>query len=301
MPAALGLLAMSMGQPRTAQGDVPAGSYVQEIDAWHAGRIQRLESEGGYLSLVGLHRLRDGVNTVGSDSTNNVRLVEKAPAKVGSITLSEEGAVLDVVPGVEALYDGESVISLEMISDASGDPTIVTMGTVSFYVIQRRELWLLRVKDTDSYARTHFNGIERYPVAEKWRVTARLEPDASDQSVPVPNQLGYVEELNSPGTLAFDIDGTMYRLRPVDGKYGGNPGTLWLIFGDATSSVTTYGGGRYLYTELPAEDGTVVIDFNKAYNPPCVFSPYATCPLPPKGNILDLAVEAGEKDYQTLH
>jgi uncharacterized protein (DUF1684 family) len=142
--------------------------------------------------------------------------------------------------------------------------------------------------------RAAFSGIDHYPVDPTWRLRARLEP-ARDFTIAVPDVLGDVQDEVSPGTVVFEVDGREQRL---DALEGGPNGELWLVFGDATNGVTTYGGGRFLYTSAPAADGSLWIDFNRAYNPPCVFSPYATCPLPPAQNRLAVAVEAGERTYE---
>jgi uncharacterized protein len=287
--AAGGLAAGCGREPKVAT--TPA--YVAEVDAWHAQRIERLRAETGWLTLVGLHELDTGrVNSVGSDSTCGVRLVAKAPARVGDLAFAGGTWVFAADPGaVVTIADSSAapVAAIAMHTDKAGAPTVLDCGTLQFFVIDRDGTFFLRVKDRDSDVRRGFQGVDRYPVEARWRVTARLEPGPA--TVKVPNVLGQESDEPSPGVLVFRLGGRECRLTPT-----GSPGEeLFLVFGDATNGKGTYHGGRFLSTPAPAADGTVVLDFNEAYNPPCVFTPYATCPLPGKANTLAVPVEAGEK------
>jgi uncharacterized protein len=272
--------------------ETPA-AYVAEVDAWHAGRVERLRSDTGWLTLVGLHELDPArVNTLGSDPAATVRLVDKAPARVGELASLDGRWTFAAEPGAAVtLADSAStpVTALEMVTDRAGAPTTLACGPLVFFVIERQGAFFLRVKDRESEVLRGFAGIDRYPVDARWRVQARLEPGPG--TVKVPDVLGHETEEPSPGTLVFKLDGRECRLTPT-----GRPGeALFLVFGDATNGQGTYGGGRFLSAPAPAADGTVTLDFNQAYNPPCVFTPYATCPLPGKGNTLKVAVAAGEK------
>ena len=181
--------------------------------------------------------------------------------------------------------------SIDLRPDIPGPPTIVSVGDLRFHVIERGDKRFLRVKDTRHPRLAGFEGIERFPVEARWRVPARIEPFDPPRGVMVPNVLGQLEESPSPGELVFELAGRECRLTPI-----GAPGEdLFIIFADRTSGDATYGGGRFLSASAPDSDGRVVLDFNRAVNPPCVFSPFATCPLPPRGNILEVAVTAGEK------
>ena len=270
--------------------------YVARIDAWHAGRVARLTSETGWLTLVGLHPLVSGPNTVGSAPEANVQLVAAAPPRLGRIDVGGDGSVrfqADPAAGVRLHDDpsGDPVTSLDLATDAGGDPTVLAVGTLVMHVIDRGGRLYLRVKDTRAEALRTFTGIDRFPVDPRWRVTARLEP--GPDTVPVPDVLGGTSDEPSPGTLVFTVDGTACRLVPT-----GAPGEgLFIVFGDRSNGPQTYPGGRFLSTEPPAGDGTVVLDFNQAVNPPCAFSDFATCPLPPAGNTLSIAVTAGEKRW----
>lgn len=274
-------------------------AYIAHIDQWHAGRVEGLRREDGWLTLVGLHPLHAGVNLLGSGEGTDVRLITKAPQQVGAITIGPGQILFAAHPGVEVFQQesesAEPVVSREIQSDNPGPPTILRTGSLLFHVIARGDLKFLRVKDTQAEVLQHFEGIDRFPVDDRWRVTARIE--AGPATIKVPNVLGQIDEVASPGILVFKIKGRAYRLTPQ-----GVPGEgLFIVFGDNTNGQTTYAGGRFLSTEPPAPDGTVVLDFNRATNPPCVFTSYATCPLPSVDNLLDVAVEAGEKMWGAPH
>ena len=272
-----------------------------ETAAWHTKRLERLRSETGWLTLVGLHPLVAGANSLGAADDNAVVLTAAAPARVGTITLGDAGIEFAAAPGVEAhLYvDGtvqSAVFAAGTIkSDAEGSPDQIAVGSLVFYVIVRGDQAYLRVKDRQSPVLLGFRGIDRYPVKRSWRVPAKLEGEPG--TVEVVNVLGQVTVESSPGLLVFQAGGQTCRLRPT-----GEPGEgLFVVFGDATNGQGTYPGGRFLATDPPAEDGTVMLDFNRAYNPPCVFTEYATCPLPGPQNVLPIAVTAGEKMWGTGH
>ncbi len=278
---------------------LPAGdtaAYKAEITRWRANRIERLKREDGWLTLVGLFWLSEGENPVGAGSGNRVTLPRRAPERLGSLRLSAGTVTANLDPSAGATSEGRPVSTLTLKPDtAEGGPTIVRLGTVSFYVIARGSRLGIRVKDSNSASRREFRGIDSFPIDPKWRIAARMERSAAPRKIPVPNVLGEVTQEPSPGTLVFEIRGREFRLEPVleEGE-----SDYFVIFGDATNGRETYGGGRFLYVSPPDVEGRTVIDFNKAYNPPCVFSPYATCPLPPPQNKLPIAIEAGEKNYE---
>jgi len=270
-------------------------SYVSEIDTWHAERIERLRSEDGWLTLVGLHPLHDGANVVGSVADADVRLPDKAPARVGVITIDKTEPVFTAQAKSGVLVNGEAVTSAPLLTDMQDDTTMLTVGTLSFYVIERDGALYVRVKDRESAVRRDFTGVDRFPVDDYWRIEARLIPHDPPRGLMVPNALGHVTEEPSPGVLIFEMEGKTRTLTPT-----GEPGeSLFIVFADYSSGRETYGGGRFLSADPSDENGIVVLDFNKAVNPPCAFTPYATCPQPPEGNTLDLLVEAGEKNWGT--
>jgi uncharacterized protein (DUF1684 family) len=274
-----------------AKGPDPA-AYRKEVEAWREKREAGLKKEDGWLTLVGLYWLKPGENRFGSDPGNPVILPEgKAPAVAGSLNLEGETVHLNVQPGVALTADGKPVTPGMTVSpDASGKPTILQLGSLSFYVIKRGDRLGVRIKDKTSPMLTHFKGIDEYPIRPEWRVVARFEP-YKDKKIPIANIIGQVSDEKSPGAVVFDWQGKTYR---IDALEGGDDGSLFLVFGDQTNGKETYGAGRFLDTD-PPKDGKVVVDFNTAYNPPCAFTAFATCPLPPAQNKLAVRIEAGEK------
>ncbi|MCC6414676.1 MAG: DUF1684 domain-containing protein [Opitutaceae bacterium] len=277
--------------------DTSADDYGREIAAWHADRVARLTAPGGWLSLVGLHFLQRGENTVGTAKKNAVVLAA-GPANLGTVVLEESGRVmLRVTPGAGVLVDGKEVLSAELVPEGRGATTTVSAGTMSFYVIVRGEKYGLRVKDSESPRRKNFAGIACYPVDMSWRVTADWVPFPRPREVMIANILGQESPATILGKAVFERDGQRFELLPLQETLG-EP--LFFIIADATSGKETYGAARFVYADAPT-DGRVVIDFNRAINPPCAFTPFATCPLPPKKNVLPIAVTAGEKDYAGEH
>ncbi|TFG97585.1 MAG: DUF1684 domain-containing protein [Calditrichales bacterium] len=272
--------------------------YVKSIDDWHSKRIDGLKRENGWLSLAGLYWLDAGPNTFGSDAGQNIRFpAGKAAGKMGIIYLEGDRIHTEIVPGVAVMNGTEKVDTLEMLPDATGKPTILTYGPLSWLIIKRDDRYGVRLRDNESDVRLNFKGIERFPVRPEWRIKAQLEAYDPPKNIEVPSVLGTSSNEICIGALVFSIEGKTYRLDPL-----GEPGekSFFIIFADATNGDETYGAGRFLYIDQPGDDGITYIDFNKAYNPPCAFTRYATCPLPPSQNILPLAVTAGEKYSESL-
>lgn len=272
-----------------------SADYLAEINNWHAERVKRLTSRTGWLSLSGLFWLREGENTFGSDPENRIKFpAGRAPRHIGSFLLANGQVLVRINDGVDIFYQDSLVKEIEMKPDVSGNPTILHLDSLSWFIIKRGIQTGVRLRDSENERLTDFKGIDRFPVDSTWRVSARLEPYTPPKILGVPTILGSVDSSASPGALVFTIAGQSYRLDPL-----GDPGDkkLFLIFADKTNGYETYGAGRFLSVDAPGEDGLTFIDFNKAYNPPCAFTPYATCPLPPPQNVLPVAVTAGEKKY----
>lgn len=268
--------------------------HESEVLEWRQERHQRLMRPDGWLSLVGLHWLAEGGNRVGAAPDNDI-VLDKGPGHVGDAILADGGVRFCPAADAEIRVDGESASECRaMTPDVAGEPTTVTFDSISFYLIDRAGHLALRVKDSRADTLSDFEGMEYFPVSAEWRVRAVFEPHDSPRAIDVPDITGIVQELPNPGRLVFDKDGSRHSLDAV--HYEGSD-EFFLIFADRTNGRVTYGGGRYVYTPLPDDEGRVWIDFNKAYNPPCVFTEYATCPLPPPQNRLDLAITAGEKMY----
>lgn len=274
-------------------------AYRQEIERWRAARLARLTSEDGWLTLVGLIWLQEGENRFGSDPSNTVALpAGKAPALAGSLVLEKGQVRLVPAPGTGLAVNGRPPEAMPLKSDAAAQtPDILKLGTISFFVIRRGERLGVRVRDSESATRRNFRELEYFPADFRWRVEARFEPYTPHKTIDVPTELGTAEKDISPGAFVFSIRGKSYRLDPV---FEEGSKDLFLIFGDETNGKETYGAGRFVYAPVPV-NGKSVIDFNKAYNPPCAFTPYATCPLPPPQNHLPIRVEAGEKKYAGGH
>lgn len=254
-----------------------AAGYQSEIAAWRQQRETGLRRDGGWLTVTGLFWLREGANRFGTNSANEI-VLPNGPAQAGVFEL-HHGKVTAKVNG-----------STREIKPDTDD--LVPAGRLRLYVIQRGDRFGIRMKDPDSEYLREFHGLEYFPAREEYRVAARFVPEP--RKIPIANIVGQTEMDDCPGYVEFQLHGRQFRLYPVLEEPGAKE--LFFIFRDDTAGKETYGAGRFLYTELP-KNGSVVLDFNKAYNPPCAFTPYATCPLPPKENRLPARIEAGEKKY----
>ena len=255
-----------------------------EWDQWRTQRRARLLTDDSWLTLVGLFWLHDGTNDVPlpAHPPINARFI----LKNGRVTLQP-----DTHLGVK------SPTALRDDTDPSG-PTVIRAGTLSFQAIKRGDVkgdrFGIRVKDTNSEGRKNFKGLAYFSYNPAFRVTAHFEPYKPPRRIAITNVLGMTSDEVSPGALVFKLNGKSFRIDPILEQ---GETDLFIIFKDATSGKETYGAARYLYAHPPDTNGNTVVDFNKSYNPPCVFTPYATCPLPPPQNRLSIRVEAGEKKY----
>ncbi len=276
-------------------------SYQQSIQQWHDSRVQRLTAPDGWLSLIGLEWLKPGQNRIGSAADNDI-VLKAGPAHLGVIELATDGTMhLELLPHVGALIDGKPMQQAVLVDDVhAGDatPTTVSFGSASLYAIDRDGRKGLRVKDTDAPSRKHFVGIDSFPVDPSWRIEATWVPARPGQTLEMGTVIGTIDKYPVPGMLEFSRDGKHFELLPVIEVPGDQQ--YFIVFADRTSGKETYGAARFLYVD-PPKDGKVVVDFNKAYSPPCAFTPFATCPLAPPENRLDLRVTAGEKKYAGGH
>jgi uncharacterized protein (DUF1684 family) len=269
-------------------------AYVKAVDAWHADRVARLAAEDGWLSLIGRDWLKPGENTLGSAPGSTVLLPDwAAPDKAGLFILEGTTVRFRPFPGSGLLMNGKPAIESVLKADADGKPDVLQAGRVRFYLIRRGDQVGVRLKDPEAPARKAFHGVPRYPVDPAWRVEADFIAYATPQARSIQTVLGTTVIMTAPGELRFKAGGRLVTLEPM--VEGPADTELFLIFKDATSTQGTYPAGRFLYSDLP-KDGKVILDFNKAINPPCAFSIFATCPLPPKQNHLEVAITAGEKD-----
>jgi uncharacterized protein (DUF1684 family) len=278
-----------------ANGLLTDPSYLKEIEKWRNERLEEINGENGWNTLVGLFWLNEGKNRFGSDPSNEIVLPrDRAPKLAGSLWLDKGTIRLTAKPEAGVTTNGTPVSDLVLKSDADGLPTALKLGSLTMFVIKRGEKFGFRVKDKHHPARANFHGLSYFPLDASWRVEAKLEAYVPPKVIPIVNVLGMVDNMTSPGALVFEMNGKEYRLEPVLEK---GSKQLFVIFADLTSGKQTYGAGRYLYVDPPSADGKVIIDFNKAYNPPCAFTKFATCPLPPRQNRLAMQVEAGEMKY----
>ena len=273
-----------------------ATAFANEQAAWRAERREGLLKPDGWTSLIGLHWIEPGAHYVGSDADNGIRLAI-GPEHMGLLRL--EKGVATFVPESDATLtlDGApltAAATLRTDSDEAG-PSVIAYdeGKGLATVIKRGDRYALRVKHADAPTRLHFAGLQYWPGGRDWKVDAKFVPHPAGKTIPIVNIVGMTDEVPNPGAVEFQRDGRTYRLEALD--EGGDE--LFLIYADRTSGHGSYGAGRYLYAAKPDAGGNVVLDFNQGYNPPCAFTAFATCPLPPPENRLDLAITAGEKAY----
>ncbi len=252
---------------------------------------KKLTSDTGWLTIAGLAFMTEPDTTVGSDPSNDVVLPAGAPARVGTFQLSADGRVtVRLEPGIKVLLlDGRPFSGGEIKSDGAGPPDRLVLGDVQVWVHQSGQRLAIRVRDRNSALRKTFTGMKWYPIDPDYRVDATFLPYAEPKAFQVPNLLGDIDRMTAPGEVRFTLAGKEHRMAAFQDE-----GELWFVFRDVTSGETTYPAARFLYTPLP-QDGKVVLDFNRAENPPCAFNPYATCPLPPPQNRLAVRVDAGER------
>lgn len=273
-----------------------AAEHAEEIVAWQTQRLKRLTAAEGFLSLVGLYWLEDGDNSFGSAEDNDLVFPAAAPAHIGRFTLSTGVVSLQVENGVPVTHIDSTgaeraVQTLDFPNLKNDDPEALRLESLRFYPIERDGRYGVRLKDTQSEIRLNFKGIEYFAVDSLWRIEARFEIFETPRSIAVPSIIGTVSETPWPGNIIFSVGGQEQRLA-IFGEIGDK--LFFTVFADETNGQETYGGGRFLVVEHLGE-GRVIADFNKAYNPPCAFTPYATCPLPPPQNRLDVRIEAGER------
>ena len=292
------LAAVSVVCGIASAADKPAAvdpAYRQSFEKWKGDLVEDLKQE--WLPLAGLFWLKPGENSFGTDAKNAI-VFPKGPAHAGSFTLQGQVVTVKLAPGVNAVIAGKPATTAELQPDTADNPTVVELGNLRFHAIIRGERVGIRLKDLDSDAVRQFRGAQFFPLDLSYRVTATFLPSDGKQTVEVPNVLGDVSPTPIAGTAVFKINGQELKLTDLGGDAAQG---LFFVFSDPTSKTYTYPGGRFLKTG-PVTNGTVVLDFNRAYNPPCAVTPYATCPLAPKENRLSVAIPAGEEyDYKHGH
>jgi|WetSurMetagenome_2_1015567.scaffolds.fasta_scaffold170368_2 uncharacterized protein len=270
-------------------------AYQKEIQDWQNKRAEGLKKENGWLTLCGLFWLNEGENKFGTDSSNAIIFpTQKSPGYAGSIFLENNQLRFKCAKGIKLICNDSSLSETKIQSDESGKatPTIMKLGTLSFHIIKRGDKLGVRLRDKENSSRINFKGLEYFPTDAKWRLNAKFEPYDPPKIIPIVNVLNQISKDTCPGAIVFEIEDKTFQFDALkEGK------EFFIIFHDETAGKETYGMGRFLYTSLPDSTNNLILDFNKAYNPPCAFTEFATCPLPPKQNFLPIRVEAGEKKY----
>ena len=284
-----------------AFADVPS-DWKAGLLAWRAHREQRLSAPDGWLTLVGLEWLKPGLNSVGSAPDNRIRLSEAAPAHLAIVEVN--GSEIRLSPpaggfseGVQ--LDGAPAHSGKLADDEAPTPSKLTAGSLTILLLHRGDRYALRIKDSQAPTRLNFHGLHWYDPDPRYRVEAKWIPFVPVKKIPIPSIIGVTDQMPAPGLAEFTLDEKTVRLEPVleepDSKQ------LFFILRDATSRTTSYGAARFLYTDFPdhglAQPGQLVLDFNRLQNPPCAYTAYATCPLPPEQNRLAIALPVGEAKY----
>lgn len=287
-------LLIACGSADTPLVEVNQNDYYQTIKNWQSARHRSLTSSSSWLSLAGLFWLKEGKNTFGSAATNTITFPEKAPEFIGSFTLKNGAVTMKIGKDIPVKVGIDEPKEILLKSDQEAETTEVNLGTLNWYLIQREDRFAIRLKDAENPAIQSFGTLDYFPIQEKWKVPAKLKKTDATQTVTLRNVVDMDVAMQLEGYLTFEINGRQYELEAMDG----GPDLYFVIFSDGTTGIDTYGAGRYLYVPRVDETGDTFIDFNKTYNPPCVFTDFATCPLPSQKNSLELSIRAGELVYK---
>lgn len=294
------VLSLALAPPVVAQRAAPDdAAYRAETEKWRSDREASLRSKDGWLSVAGLFFLKEGRNTFGSDRSNDIVLPPSAPPRAGWFELAGGRVFAHVNAGVAASFRDRPLqtparIELKKAGDL-GQGDALAIGPLMLFVHLSGEQLAIRMRDLESALLKGFTGLKWFPVDPEFRVTARFAPFDAPRPVQVPNILGDLESYTSPGVLTWKLKGREYSLQPFEVESQGQR-RFFIVFKDLTSGSETYAAARFVYADMP-KGGVTVIDFNRAYNPPCAFNPFTTCPLPLPSNRLDVRLVAGEKDY----
>jgi uncharacterized protein (DUF1684 family) len=279
----------------TSYAQTADSAYINTVEQWHQNRVKSLKGENGWLNVVGLFWLKEGENTFGGNKENNIVFPEgKCSKKLGTLILKDSSVYFK--SNSDALITAnEKPLKEGMIyEDKWEKPLILKHKKLIWFIIKRGNKYAIRLRDLESDALKNFTSITRYPINEKWRVVATLDVPQSPKTILVTDIIGNSTPTPFAGTLYFEVNEQKFQL---DATLEGDK--LFIVFADETNGHETYGGGRFLYADKPLSGNKLILDFNKAYNPPCCFTNYATCPIPTIQNHLKTKITAGEKSYGT--
>jgi uncharacterized protein (DUF1684 family) len=264
--------------------------YEKEIKSWHKNRVEGLKNENGWLNLAGLFWLEEGRNSFGGNTENKIIFPkDRSKAFLGDIILSKGEVFVETKADAEVFNENEKIEKLKLFPNDKS--IILKHNSLRWFVIKRGERFAIRLRDLESPFLKEFHDIETYKIDPKWKLKAKFI-QTEGKKIAILDITGQTSQQDSPGVLVFTISGKEYKLDALaEGE------EFFIIFGDKTNKKETYGAGRFVYAAKPDANGFTYLDFNKAYNPPCAFTPYATCPLPPKQNLLPIEIKAGEKNY----
>jgi uncharacterized protein (DUF1684 family) len=273
---------------------INASTWQQDLEQWKTERVTGLTQAHGWLSLIGMEWFKKGKNSIGSADDNDI-VLPHGLAHIGTFNYDGKKITFSAEEGANIKVNEKSFTgTLKVNMDSSGEPSVFTTDSYLFYVIERGKP-ALRIKDSSAETLTHFKGLEYFPATEDFRVEAQFNAYQPAKEIEIINVLGLLSKELAVGYLSFNIDNKDFRLDVLDAE-----DDYYIIFADKTSGRSTYGPGRFLYVPKATAAQKLVIDFNKAYNPPCAFTDYSTCPLPPPQNRIPVYIEAGEKKYKRL-
>jgi len=303
MRAAAAVVALSAAMSAGVAAPVGPQDENARVAEWRAKRLASLTSETGWLTPVALYWLKEGENSFGRASGRAFSLDDAAlPPDTGVFVLKDHHVRYVAHAANAVTYLGKPVTSIDLVSDQADKPTELIAGTLHFMVIDRAGHLGVRVRDSVSPNRVQFKGLQYFPTRTDWLIHARFEPYVPAHTIQIVNILGMTEDMTSPGAIVFERGGHTWRLDAILEDPGDEQ--LFVMFSDLTSGKQTYGAGRFLYIGLPEgglQGKRIEVDFNEAFNPPCAFTDFATCPLPPEQNRLALGVDAGELKYERAH
>jgi len=284
------LLMLAFACKRSAPLIEDETSYIESVKQWQHDRLEGLKAKDGWLNLAGIYWLKDGEQTFGSHPSNDIVFPDKAAAFIGTVMFKDEAAHIKVNDEAELYYNNERVHELKLSYDSSGAPSYITHGSFAWYIMKRHKSLAIRLRDYKNPAIEALDHIPSYPIDPDYHVEATLLPFAESRTITVNTPFqDYTQDYHCPGELQFKLKGEKLKLLPFTSGEG-----YFIIISDETSAMETYGGGRFMYA-YPDSAGRIILDFNKAYNPPCAVTPFASCPMPPPENHLSKKIEAGEK------